>query len=178
MSAFVVETELLDFLLTFVTTNQKTRTYGIHGGSAHGRVRDWFEVIDPLTGERWVDRIGQILHNENVRSVNHRYAHNPEMISARDCYRYKEHRAALVLTGTPLIVQVLKSAECLAYQSCERNDWEKSDARQILDNIRDAAIASLPGYDAAKWGAPDAPANKILSLSALAAGRANTEGLR
>lgn len=54
------------------------------------------------------------------------------------------------------MVQVLKSCDCLEYQSCENDDYEKSIAAKIINSIRTHAIHALPGYDDAAWGAPEA----------------------
>ncbi len=169
MSAFVVEKELIDFLLSFMASSRDAQVFV---RSRTHWVRDWYAIADHATGEREIDRIGHILHAENVRSVNHRYRQDDRP----DDYRFEEHGAALALQGTALAAQLVKAVDCLDYQSCETNDWEQSDAWRILQDIRARIWKTVPGfvaaYDAAKWGAPDKPAHKILSLSALAAGRA------
>ena len=66
--------------------------------------------------------LGQILIDENVRSVNARYN---EQKSA-DGYVYKP-----VNLDSVSAVNVLKSVQCLNYQSCETDDWETTPAHAI-----------------------------------------------
>lgn len=49
------------------------------------------------------------------------------------------------------IVEALKLADCIEYQSCDADDWYESDACAALDCIRRELIRYLPGYDAARW---------------------------
>ena len=61
-------------------------------------------------------------------------------------------------------VQIVKSADCLSYQSCEYDGWQNSTARLILNAIRGKALVALglpaddsdtrymPGYEEAEWG--------------------------
>jgi len=63
-------------------------------------------------------------------------------------------------------VQVLKSIDCLDYQSCEHPGWAASEAKAFIDRLQSAAIHALPGYEAAIWGAPE-PAANVVSLSSL-----------
>lgn len=51
-------------------------------------------------------------------------------------------------------VEILKSVGCYDYQACECADYEASDAAKLVGRIRSYAIARLPGWDAAQWGAP------------------------
>jgi hypothetical protein len=48
-------------------------------------------------------------------------------------------------------VHILKMCACLAYQSCETDDWDKTKAYELLQMIKDAAIRKLPGYEDAPW---------------------------
>ncbi len=48
-------------------------------------------------------------------------------------------------------VEVLKACSCYEYQSCEHDGWERSEAFRLIEAIRHAAIAALPGYEDADW---------------------------
>ena len=48
-------------------------------------------------------------------------------------------------------VQVIEACHGLAYQSCEAEEWEQSEACAIIQAIEAAAVRSLPGYEAAAW---------------------------
>lgn len=89
---------------------------------------------------------GQMLWNENVKSVR---------------YRYPTHQigAEVYPATTPRFsrfdpVQVIKACECYAHQSCEPPEWEESDAYAFVEGLIRDVCACLPGYDKAIWGAP------------------------
>lgn len=44
-------------------------------------------------------------------------------------------------------IDVLKACASYAYQSCETNDWDESEAFALIESIKHAAIRALPGYD-------------------------------
>jgi hypothetical protein len=85
------------------------------------------------------ERIGAILKKENVRSVNYRY-------SERQSTKF-EYDASVV--GKEISrAQILQAAFCLNYQSCERDDWPKSEAHAIIMAIvYDAAY----GFSDGEW---------------------------
>ena len=88
-----------------------------------------------------LDEIGQMLWNENHKSVNSRYNEK----TAVPVYHY---------TGRPnhlTPVEVLKAVACLEYQSCEHEGWGESQAKKWLAALSEAAISALPGYEAAAW---------------------------
>jgi hypothetical protein len=152
MSAFVVENELLDFVLDFARQQPHGGAY-IYRPSTHQHM--------PVDTPEALSAIGQILHDENVRSVNCRYREE----EAADPYVWKPHAAAGVqfrayapADRLTRAVAVLKALACFDYQACETDDYGTTDAAAIVRYLREAAIHALPGYDAAKWGAPDAPA--------------------
>lgn len=90
----------------------------------------------------------EILKRENVRSVNHRY--QEQTPATRD------HVGRFVWRSQVFDpVQVMKAVNCLEYQSCEPETWEKSLALAVCRAIKEAAIRALPGYDAAAWGNPE-----------------------
>jgi hypothetical protein len=50
------------------------------------------------------------------------------------------------------LVQIVKAARCLDYQSCEHRGWPESEAFKILQAITDAHPSrDMPGYDEAQW---------------------------
>jgi hypothetical protein len=84
--------------------------------------------------------IGQILMNQNYRSVNHRYSET-EPTPRFHNYAKKDY--------TP--VEILKACDSYSYQSCETEDWDQTEAFAILQAIRSTAIGNLPGYEKAQW---------------------------
>lgn len=48
--------------------------------------------------------------------------------------------------------EILKSCDCLDYQSCEFDEWPQSTSYKILAAIRSSAYKKLDGYENAQWG--------------------------
>jgi hypothetical protein len=152
VSAFVVDRAHVDYLI---------------GAGLRLGVRHPVAWYDPKTRPRWVvggdnsdylertaaarrelrpdtaDRVGGMLWAENHRSVSYRY----DEAQATPEYSYTVPYRARRLDP----VQVLKAIRCYEYQTCECPDWDETEAWEFCDSLRHAAIAALPGYDAAKW---------------------------
>ena len=128
MSAFLVSKQHIDALVAFATRLEygSIPTYYYHKGSC---------PFEPAS------YIGQILWDENNRSVNERYDTNDLPQPYKFAY------------GTKVLppVQIIKACNCLDYQSCETPDWKDTRAFAILDAIRERAIRELPGYEEAQW---------------------------
>jgi hypothetical protein len=89
--------------------------------------------------------IGEILHAENVKSVNYLYGE-----SARPSFELSEWAAFHKFSE----VQIVKAAHCLDYQSCEHPGWADSQALRIVQAIianTKATEKDLPEYEAAEW---------------------------
>ena len=98
---------------------------------------------------------------ENIRSVTNLYPNDgdgnrpgytgtdaeivAEAEALTEVYLYDIERRSL----PP--VAILKMCNCYDYQSCETADWCDTQAHCQIDWIADAAVAELPGYDAAPW---------------------------
>ena len=89
--------------------------------------------------------VAQMLHDENVTSVNYRYSDDvkPETVAWDGNH------------NTLTAVEVIKACQCLDYQSCEHDGWATSDAKAFLDRVIATAIGKLPGYESAPWGIED-----------------------
>jgi hypothetical protein len=93
------------------------------------------------------EEIGQILSDENYRSVHHRYADRAaDYFGAPPTYKFR------LVRNLPDAVTMLKLCDCYAYQACETDDWESSIACKLVAAIKDRAARKVPGYDAAPWG--------------------------
>ena len=84
----------------------------------------------------------ELLHAENVKSVNYHYQKD------------EPAEGGVYLIQDPVLsaVEVIKACDCLDYQSCEHSTWRESEACKLLERIKGNAISRLPGYDEAKWG--------------------------
>jgi len=132
MSAYVVDTGLLDAILTKAI-----------------ELKVWLHFTTSGSDFRYINRdnaaiIGQQFVNENYFSVNHLYRGSEE---AEKPYRYVYFERK----GYSL-AQIAKFIDCLAYQSCEHDGWLTSQAYHNLNRIRADMLKQLPGYEEAKWG--------------------------
>ena len=94
--------------------------------------------------------VGSMLLAENARSVAYRYDENDLDVELDQAGIYTFRS----LPATPNPVLVLKAIDCYEHQSCERPDWENTEAHAFCDALRRRLIRSLAGYD-------DAPAWEV-----------------
>jgi hypothetical protein len=88
--------------------------------------------------------LGQLLWDENITSVQHRYhrdavADLPGPID--ETFVYETHACTATLrrlVRKPADVFML--ARCYIYQSCEHPSWEASQAYQIVNALRDSIV--------------------------------------
>ena len=93
--------------------------------------------------------VGQMLWDENRRSLSYRYPDHEDDWKL-DVYLHRP--AGLFFKPSP--AEVLKSADCYAYQSCEHPEWSASSAYAFITMLCKRAYTLTPGYEAAPWGAP------------------------
>lgn len=169
MSAFIVSKNHILFLIT-AALSRNICTYGFtwHHNKQH-------HELPPGDFKRAAD-VGNLLWQENIRSVSHRY---PGESSAtlpgtrgNDGFVITEADIAAVFDRADP-VQVIKSCDCYEYQSCEHDGWPDSEACAIITKLRREACNSLPGYHAAEWGAPE-PQRNVVRLSALSRSKPST----
>ena len=162
MSAYVVDPRTIDYLVAWA---QRRRC----GGSV--RVPEGVELSpdiavytqEGMTGRAWfklndmpADVLGRILMAENVRSVRYRYPDTapddmPGPIDQSGVWSYRYRPVSLDSLKPAWVV---RSSDCLSYQSCESDDWEDTLAHAVLDAIREDAIDAMIGDDA-PWGVTD-----------------------
>lgn len=139
MSAFVVSHTHINALVSYAVDAR----ISYYSRQAETRI--------PITANN-AEAIGQILLDENMRSVCARYPDcGPENAPGSigesvNAYTFKRFRCPITA------VEAIKACHCLSYQSCETDDWEQSIAHAILDAIQSHATHHVPGYDAAPWG--------------------------
>lgn len=138
MSAFMCNTSDFATLAKFAIDNN------VQGTNEHGKPRS-------------LARVANVLGAENARSVNYRYAHNPD---AQEKFTLLTGREILKHARDVSIVQLIKLCDCVKYQSYETPDYESTPAFALLNHIRETAVSKAPGfssrgnpaYDSAKWG--------------------------
>lgn len=110
--------------------------------------------------------MADMLMRQNVESVRARYpnAAPDELPGPCDAKQYLLPFDPLEMVdrwgGDFQAVQVFKAADCYEYQSCESDGWEDTDAVKLVRQIADHYKSKIPGYAAAKWGAPE-PSNAV-----------------
>ena len=114
--------------------------------------------------------VAQALWDENKKSVVERYGDSEELPGpiGEDFVITEEDFKMCWLNVEP--VQVLKACNCFEYQACEHREWPDSFAYAFIQALIDRYIGKLPGYDDAKWGAPD-PNPGVMSLTDLLVSR-------
>jgi len=105
-----------------------------------------------------LNRRAKVLFDANQKSLQARYGDEPSDRTPRAVV----HGDIAWVQGLPAVV-VLKQANCYAYQACEFDGWEKSEARRIVETVKANAINRLPGYDDAPWGI-DEPTHTVMRL--------------
>ena len=98
--------------------------------------------------------IGQLLWNENVKSVRTRYPDDPFNLPGpigEEPYEYKHVPAPMIPIDA---LDVLSSSIGYEYQTCEHDEWDTSEARAFIQELKEWAIRKLPGYGEAAYGAP------------------------
>ena len=98
------------------------------------------------------NRVGQMLWDENIKSVSYRYPNEPRESlpgPTRESFIYEFQAHAANPPIEP--IQTLKACDGYEYQSCEHPGWHTSEAKAFIDSLRRTAWQSLPGYGDAKW---------------------------
>lgn len=138
MSCYVIDKkDMKKIVLAFrkFATNQHTSQVRIPGDDDYS----------DLTEIETMNRIGQILVDQNYRSVNYRYDDRLEP----EVFEITGNDLKYTKRLTP--VETLKALASYDYQSSETPDYEETAACKLANLIRHYAIESLPGYDEARW---------------------------
>ena len=130
MSAFICN----DYHLSYIVNYARRKEVFIH---LEGKGR--LNMGDEGTGKLLFD----ILRAENWKSVNARYKQNDPVIKGT----LKRLSAFADFT----LAQIIKACNCFEYQTSETAGWENSDAYKIIQYIKDDAMRTMPGYEAAEW---------------------------
>lgn len=139
MSAYLVTENHIEYLVDALTNPQN----------------DMAGTLHHIAGTNDPQELGQILWDENCRSVNSRYEETdsaPPFTYRRKCY-----------ATDPL--QVLASIRCYNYQTCKTPDFAETKAGKLVDHLQSRVISRMTAGK--KWGAPEPEANQI-RLSCLA----------
>ncbi len=112
----------------------------------------WYEANRCELTHDTAGRVGAMLWDQNMRSVNFRYAEAE--LEKPYLFAEIEWVGAPGRGIDPLVV--LKAISGYEYQACETPDWRWTEAFAYCESLRDVAIDALPGYrDAAGWAIYD-----------------------
>lgn len=130
MSAFIVSRQMIDFIVNqsaIMSANETTADQK--------------------------DRIGQMLWDENVRSVQARYPRSElkDLPCARGDYPFRYSNTGSKPQYSPLSLPLIKAVQCYRYQSSECSDWKDSQAKEFTDRLIGRAIQLIPGYAEASY---------------------------
>jgi hypothetical protein len=136
MSAYVVSNDTIDLILSVAQRVARHDANIYLGESARYNLHTDAQAL------------GQILLNENYRSVNARYNETGEP----EAYRFRHVDTDRAGAGMDPAILVLGSIKCLRYQSCETEDYPTTDAARILNAIENKATSYLMSVHDAPWG--------------------------
>lgn len=157
MSAFIVNKSHINAMLqgAFATAQQHNDRHRWHHDGG------WQE----LTLEA-ADAVGQMLLDENIKSVCSRYEDSPmtDLPGRMDC-QYLLPFEFHPMSKVPKPIELIKITKCFEYQSCEHAEWKASEAKAFCDALIASAIHNLPGYDDAPWEWEEVlPSNKVTRI--------------
>ena len=109
--------------------------------AALGAYAPYVYGFDPANAETWGPTFDR-LATANAASVGARYSEACEAVP----------RPARLLTVAPVPpIAAIKLIDCLIYQSCDAPGWDDSETARVLERVKNALVAKLPGYGAAEW---------------------------
>ena len=104
----------------------------------------WNGNSHPMFGGEAQRHMGQVLAEQNYRSVTHLYGPDRQGDIVFEPFRSDP------LVGPLSPVAALKACDCYDYQSCETGDYPDTEACAIVERVRSRATKALPGYDEAQ----------------------------
>lgn len=171
MSAYVVAREHVDVLLAYGLGNIQTVRWRHFPGPA--------ALARPELSALTVDAVGQLLVDENILSVTHRYPNIVvAMLGPADAYWTSPYRYRAP-GFVPSSAEVLKALEGYEYQACEHPGWETSEAQAVCAALAARAVRDVPGYTEApwEWNAERVAERRAASSSAQPVARGGDAGL-
>lgn len=132
MSAFVLADVNFDYILSNIFCGA-SETLHLRGSNFN------------LSSRADVQALGQILLNENIKSVNSRYN------ESQTPHFYKFDYSARYFNYKNCKVQALSLLACYEYQASEHPGYSESDAAALVKMIRNRIIKQLPGYSDTEW---------------------------
>ena len=143
MSAFVVDKSHINAMIQA----------GLAAGGRYNSGFYWYyqDERKQLDHEN-ADEIGQMLLDENIKSVSYRYEDSPiTELPGRIDANYILPFIHSPFGRIPKPIEALKITSCYEYQTCEHPEWETSEAKAFCQALKENTIDMLPGYEEAPW---------------------------
>lgn len=140
MSAYIVDDERIDLLLTYIKDNSG-ECYGI-GEAVNYRNENLYRNDKPI--KKQLTDIGQYLIDYNYKSVNDRYR---DEHGKSHKYKFKEYKKEITLG------QFLKACDNLDYQCSEPNDYhtDETSAYWMIAHFLKFGYRRVETYEVAQW---------------------------
>lgn len=161
MSAYIVDKNHILYLLAAMSS------MGHETGFSYFYISRRERVTVNIHDSAELAEIGNLLWRENMVSIAHRYSDRssatwPGPIGGD--FQILPEDIGCNCWDNINPAQVIKSCDCLEHQSCEHDSWVTSETHDVIQALRQMAWHSLPGYDAAIWGAPEPRKTASLNL--------------
>lgn len=129
MSAYIEEPAHINVVVSYFTSR-------VTGNGLWHEFSDGYNYMTPQNAHEVAD----LLYNQNVRSVNHRY----NELTGNEGYNFEYIEGVRERYS---IAEIGKALDGLEYQSCETDDYHQTAAYQVLHEMRKALLSQL--YDQA-----------------------------
>jgi len=121
MSAFHVSDDHINILLSWARKHNPIVRVG--------------DVRFDLTQSEDYWRVGAVLRDANNASMYARYGDKPE-----------DFLPKTVSVAHLEAIDIVSGCDCFDYQACEYDGWKSSGAKDVIDQIRNAASRKVAGY--------------------------------
>lgn len=136
MSAYTMHAEEINTIVSYFVHTKAT----VHGEGAWLRIGEKYDYLNYDHAEE----VGKILMDENIRSVNSRYAQD----TGSD-YKFEYDATA---HKRPM-GNIIGALECYEYQACETDDWHTTNAHEIVQQLRRHLLKTIAEKDGTyTWG--------------------------
>ena len=142
MSAYIVSKRHIDMLVT-VAFYGPQREIAVSPMGMWSKPNFIYITQDLNTQDMTPDDLGQLLWDENYRSVNARYNEDEKAPE----YVFEPLERGKV----PTIWQAYSGIDTYEYQACEADDWYTTPAFRFCVALKDKLVKFSAGYRETKW---------------------------
>ncbi len=157
MSAYIVDKAHILFLVNAAMSRRLNMAGGSFRWNAAEPGEPYFSASLACNDYEKAANVANMLWRENIKSVSYRYPNESSATLPGPIGENFDIKASDFHSSPPEIdhIQVIKSCDCLEYQSCEHEGWTKSESHAFLQSLRKQAWQHMDGYEEAAWGGPE-----------------------